>query len=370
MSTPERYSEASSAAGPLRRWRAVGLVVVFGGLLLAGSFGAAKKTAAPVASPPPAAGDKIAWAAAVAYVDVPGGIRYLYPVQPGEVKMVVQEDVPLKKGGLVLKVDDELARVQEEQARVALQSAEKRVQEAELQLEQHKRTVEMQEAAIGVARSKRSVAVEQHKKINRIVNIDKASGRPEDVAIAKKMIDEAEAGVKAEEVKLELIKSKRRSLVYMAESAKLDVQANAAQLQKAKLVVRQCEVHAPCAGKVLRSGVSVGEVLGPSPKQPILWFCPDGERIVRAEVEQEFATRVKKGQKVTIEADTLSKDPLTATGTVRSISDWAATRRSTVQEPMQFNDVRTIEVVIALDGEAKEISSRIGLRVRVKAVEE
>ena len=37
--------------------------------------------------------------------------------------------------------------------------------------------------------------------------------------------------------------------------------------------------------------VDPGEVFGPQSRQPALLFCPDKPRIVRAEVEQEFAAR-------------------------------------------------------------------------------
>jgi multidrug resistance efflux pump len=358
-----------SAAEPLRRWRTVGLFVILGVLLLLGTgIGAAKKTAAPAADPT-APGEKIAWAAAVAYVDVPGGVRYLFPEQPGRVTFVADEDKLLKKDAVVLRVDDEMAKVQVEQARLAVEAAKKRVEEAALQLEQHQRSVEMQEAAVEVAKSKRDVAQEQFTKTDRMVNVEKGSGRPEDVIIAKRAVDAAEAGVKAEEAQLALVKSKKKSILHAKESAELDVKAQEVQLRKADLVVRQCQVRAPCLGKVLRSAVSVGEVLGPTSKQPILWFCPDSDRIIRAEVEQEFAWRIEPGQKVEIEADTLGK-PRRAQGTVKSVSDWSAPRRSTLQEPMQFNDVRTVEALIILDAAAqKEVATRIGLRVRVKATE-
>jgi hypothetical protein len=45
------------------------------------------------------------------------------------------------------------------------------------------------------------------------------------------------------------------------------------------------------------------------------------------------------------------------------ISDWYTHRRSIVQEPLQFNDVRTLECIIQIDPHAQ--MPKIGQRVRV-----
>ena len=50
-------------------------------------------------------------------------------------------------------------------------------------------------------------------------------------------------------------------------------------------------------------------------------------------------------------------------GTVTHVSDWYTQRRSTLLEPMQFNDVRTLEVIIR--PEKGKDPLRIGQRVRV-----
>lgn len=51
-------------------------------------------------------------------------------------------------------------------------------------------------------------------------------------------------------------------------------------------------------------------------------------------------------------------------GKVRHVSGWFTQRRSIIQEPKQFNDVRTLECVIAL--EPGQPSLRIGQRLRVR----
>ena len=111
----------------------------------------------------------------------------------------------------------------------------------------------------------------------------------------------------------------------------------------------------------MRLQVGVGEWLGSVPKQSAVQFLPAGPRIVRAEVEQEFANRVSVGQAAEVHDD--SKAGPTWRGKVARMSDWYTHRRSIVQEPLQFNDVRTLECIIQLDAHAQ--MPKIGQRVRV-----
>jgi hypothetical protein len=90
-------------------------------------------------------------------------------------------------------------------------------------------------------------------------------------------------------------------------------------------------------------------------------FCPKGERLIRAEVEQEFAGQVTVGQTALVEDDTGTG--ATWTGKVLRVSDWFTHRRSILQEPLQFNDVRTLECLIAVAHGQPPL--RIGQRVRV-----
>jgi multidrug resistance efflux pump len=145
------------------------------------------------------------------------------------------------------------------------------------------------------------------------------------------------------------------------ELAQRDVDAKREQLKKAEYGLKECTVCAPVKGKVLRSQLSVGQVLGPSPTQPVVLFCPALPYVVRAEVEQEFAGRVQEGQKALIQDDATGGGSWT--GRVKSISGWYSHRRSMLLEPLQFNDVRTLECIITLDPGQPEL--RIGQRVRV-----
>jgi hypothetical protein len=50
---------------------------------------------------------------------------------------------------------------------------------------------------------------------------------------------------------------------------------------------------------------------------------------------------------------------------VQEVSDWFTHRRSIIQEPFQFNDVRTLQCIIAVTEEPEGQKLRIGQRMRV-----
>ncbi len=100
-------------------------------------------------------------------------------------------------------------------------------------------------------------------------------------------------------------------------------------------------------------------MLGSQPKQPAIQFAIEEPQIVRAEVEQEFIGRVAVGQPVVVEDESNSARLLARQSGARLQLDHPS-RRSVMQEPMQFNDVRTVETLMTLD--AGQPPLRIGQR--------
>jgi HlyD family secretion protein len=118
---------------------------------------------------------------------------------------------------------------------------------------------------------------------------------------------------------------------------------------------------APEAGTVLRVFVNPGETAGPDAKVPAIQFCPNGKRIIRAEVLQEWASLIEKGQKVLIEDE--ARGGIKWHGTVSQVSDWITQKREVMLEPFMVNDVRTLECLIDVAPGGPPL--RIGQRVRV-----
>jgi multidrug resistance efflux pump len=94
-------------------------------------------------------------------------------------------------------------------------------------------------------------------------------------------------------------------------------------------------------------------------------FLPDGPLVVRADLEQEFLGRVKEGMKATVRDDARADSP-TWTGKVIRVGQVVARKKTILLEPGEMNDVRTVECVVALDGNPDGLL--VGQRMRVRLV--
>jgi multidrug resistance efflux pump len=190
----------------------------------------------------------------------------------------------------------------------------------------------------------------------RLLEINQANS--EDVAAAAYQVKETEALETAEQRKLAELRLTDPNLEIQA--AKTNVAVMTARLQQAEDALEDCQVKAPQDGTVLRILAGRGDVVGGSGKSGVILFAAAGPRVVRAEVEQEFARRVQSGQTARIFDDADAGQSWT--GKVVRVSDWYTQRRAVLQEAPQVFDVRTVEVLIALDpGQAQP---RLGLRVQ------
>jgi multidrug resistance efflux pump len=299
-------------------------------------------------------------AVAVGHVDVEHGVTPISAVQPGRVvKVQAQEGKAVEADAPLFVLDETIARSEVDAAKAALESARLQEKQARTLAAQHRQTVNAQRQAVAAAQADVDTARVLHDKAKR--RFDSGSGvvSSEDVKAAESLVKKAEAGLQGEKDKLAGLEALNPDLAV--DLAVKDAEAKKALLQKAEKVLKEHTVRAPFAGTPLRVLVSEGEVLGPTARQPALFFCPNVPRIVRAEVEQEFAARVAVGQTALIQDDATGGGEWK--GKVERISDWYSQRRSILLEPLQFNDVRTLECIIRLD--PGQPALRIGQRVRV-----
>jgi multidrug resistance efflux pump len=292
------------------------------------------------------------------YVDVEQGLTSLYPTLPGRVVEVFKkEGEEVEAGTPLFRVDDALAQLRLREAKVALAAAEAQLAQARTLPVQHQKQIEAKKAQVEAARQDVEAARAQHDKAHRFFEKNLASA--EEDRAAEALLHKAEAGLRGHEADLAALSATDPKVaVTLAEQ---NVAAKRVDVEKGELAVRECTVSAPTKGSIMRLSVGQGEVLGPMPRQPALLFCSKAPRIVRAEVEQEFAEHVAVGQAAAIQDDATSTGSWT--GKVVRLSDWYAHRRSILLEPMQYNDVRTLECIIELAPNQPPL--RIGQRVRV-----
>jgi multidrug resistance efflux pump len=295
------------------------------------------------------------------HVDIENGVTPLYPLQPGEVVDIPAKEDPdhatVKKGDVLLRLDDRAARYVVRLAQQDLKAAQLQLTDARKLPARHVIELDQQAQAIE-AKAQQLEAARQLRDYKQKL-LQSKIGADEEVRAADAQVKQAEAAKRAEEQKLKELKLIDPQISI--DRAEVDVAAKQIRLEQAEHALDMYTLKAPVAGKVLRVLVSVGETLSTQPKQPAIQFCANLPRIVRAEVEQEWAGRVAVGQAAVIQDDA-SAGKLWH-GKVVRMSDWFTQRRSILMEPLQLNDVRTLECIVQLDDDPNP--PRIGQRVRV-----
>jgi multidrug resistance efflux pump len=293
------------------------------------------------------------------YVDVDNGIIALHPQQPGRVKDVwVKEGDEVKEGDLLLSMENDVQRARLRAANADLDAARKELADAQAQLPKDRDDdIAIQKKKIKVAQLDYDAAKSE---LDAFVN--SATGEPSKKQLEnyQKKLDAALATVEVQKAILKKIED--TDVIGPVERLKDKVKAKQAHADEAQRAFFECDVYAPANGMILRLFATAGESLPAQPRQPAIQFCPGTPRIIRTEILQEFADQVHEGQFAVIVDDTRAAAKWK--GKVQRVSPWFAARRSVLQEPFQYNDVRTLECIVSLDPGGPPV--RIGQRMRVK----
>ncbi len=294
------------------------------------------------------------------YADLEQGVTPLYPLQPGRVvKVFVHDGDEVDADAPLFALDARAAQDQIDEAEADLSGAKLQLDQAHKLPEQHEMELDAQRQAVDARKQEAAAAHAKADQARRLNQSETKAVSDEDARAAEDQAKAADAAAAGEEAKLRLLDLDDPTIgVRRAEN---EVTAKEAQLRKAQLGLSECTVRAPVKGRVERVQVGVGEALGPTPQAPALMFAADGPRIIRTEVEQEWAEHVALNQTASVQ-DFSGNGP-TWHGRVTRISDWYTHRRSILMEPLQFNDVRTLECIVTLDPGQPPL--RIGQRVRV-----
>ncbi len=293
------------------------------------------------------------------YVDLPLGAQALFPLQPGRVVEVpVHEGEEVAKGTLLLKLDDGPIRSRLTEAEAGLAVAQLQLDRARKLPEQHQTRIALQRDAIEVMRYRLAAA---RKTVTRKQGLaDRNLLDATELAISEDHVHELEALERSEQKRLaELNREDPREDVLRAEK---EVTIAQARVDQARFALNDCTLKAPQRGTPLRILVGPGDVLTGQARQPAILFAADEPMVIRAEVEQEFIGRVAEGMPVRVEDEFDANR--TWPGKVERVAKWLTQRRSVLNEPAGFNDVRTVECLIRLDSPEKSL--RLGQRVRVR----
>ncbi|HYV36511.1 MAG TPA: biotin/lipoyl-binding protein [Gemmataceae bacterium] len=343
-----------------RYWWLMGIVLLLGTMASAGWV--LNQPATGTGTGNGAKQDPINGVVGLGFVDVEDGITFLHPLQSGRVTaVIVAEGDTVKEGDLILTVDNGVQKANLQAAEAELNAAKRALEDADGQaMKKWHAEIDRQKAGLDAARHALGIA-EQELEVAK-----KGYEQPEyksvsiqQYEIAKKNVAAKKAVVRGHQAALEQVEYSSPQATI--EQARELVKAKQAQYEKASIAFQECDLYAPADGIILRLFATPGEVMSSQPRQAAVQFCSSKPRIIRAEILQEWAHKIQKGQIALVEDDT--RNGIQWKGKVDRVSDWFTQRRSILQEPFQYNDVRTLECIIVLEPGGSTV--RIGQRVRV-----
>ncbi len=252
-------------------------------------------------------------------VDAPQGVGRVdapsFPALSGAtvIAVYVVPGQEVKVGDALLKFDDSMFLPKLDQAEAALNGAKGEAERAKVQKEMLSKGIELQKLAIKKAESDLHFAKEAYERgreaYEAILATDKMRSDEEkdrarrhnlELLRGEQLIASAKFAVEKEQKDLAVLQSKPVDVDVQMAAAK--IAAATAAIAEAKAVIELATVKARSAGVVERLIAHPGRTFGPATREPALYIVPSGTRIVRAEVEAEFAHKVhdKVGRTVTI----------------------------------------------------------------------
>lgn len=255
-------------------------------------------------------------ATAPGWVDVTGGLRRLGVGAPGIVTDVpVSEDDSVSGGAVLLRLDDRDERLEQEAANV------------EVARERRKHST----LADALARAREAAS--------RLAPLVAQQSEPADeLRRARATVADLES---------------RRKL------AELAVHAAELRAALARRRVEEREVRAPSRGKVLRLVAHPGDAV--SPGVPLVWFAPEGPRVVRAELDERFFGRVRAGMRAEVRPE--YDDTRVYTAAVLRVADLVGPVRGLPEVHPAARDDRVVECVLALGASDLRIGQRVLVRI-------
>ena len=146
--------------------------------------------------------------------------------------------------------------------------------------------------------------------------------------------------------------------------AQKGIELRQSQVDQAREAKSRCTLTAPQDGIVLQLQAQVGTQYGQQTQSPAVIFAPNTTRIVRAEIDQEYAGRVSLNSMASIQGEG-NVGPIWQ-GKVTRIGDWFLKPRTDGGPDLLSgnSDRRVLEAIITLDKDAPTMP-RLGQRMRV-----
>lgn len=249
------------------------------------------------------------------------------------------------------------------------------VRKAKELLNQHTTSIEAQKLAIVVAKDKVDRTLKGYQLYER--NVRKLNAQESETRIKELLANDSEFFKIETAWRTAVLELQKENTVLAAMEktdanvgvaiAEAEVRRVEALVDKARTAIEMCTVRTKIPGTIERVNFGPGAMIGISTRTPAVILVPAGSRIVRAEIEADFAHRIgrdKIGKTVTIYDNTDPK--ITYKGKVDRIGDTFLPKRSS-SESMVSNDTLVIEAMIVVENANPPgiPPLRVGQKVRV-----
>jgi len=300
---------------------------------------------------------------AIGLVDTEFSTYMLVPGAVGDVlEVFVKDGQHVSKDTPLLRLDSRLAELNVKQAKYGVEAAETRLAEAEEGIKKWESLRDAKMAEIEARRLEKLGKEEELKKAKQLLD-GKVADTSSEIKAGTYKIQALEQAIVAEEKALKAIEHDKPD--HKLTLAKQNLQSAKTTLEQAQIGVEKCILRAPASGTVVQASAHVGDKFGPNLSLPAFQFRPDGDIIVRADIDPEFATQVQMGQKATIH-DSANSGRVWR-GKVTFVADAFLPRRESggrIPNPLQPQQENVLEFRVTLDA-GQTPAPFIGQKVRV-----
>ena len=184
----------------------------------------------------------------------------------------------------------------------------------------------------------------------------KGSGSEQNVAQAQRRLNEANDRLQRE--RLAFAAAQAKPGLPSPSRAESMVSAGRAEVAIAEAILDKTRIRAPVPGTVLQQNAKLGEMVAPSPEQPLVVIGDVGSMRVKAEVDEADVAKIRIGQKAFVRSQSYPGREFE--GTVVKVAPTLAPPRIGQRGPRRATDVEVIEVTIDIEGQVPLLT---GMRV-------
>jgi HlyD family secretion protein len=332
------------------------VVAALGGYLLSGGSFYGKSTPAATATTATTTDEQ--WVAAAPGRVEPGSGEFRLGAavigKVADVPVKVKDDV--EEGELLIRLDDEEAR-----ATLAAAEAEEGL---------HRRERDAQPATAGrqdVTKGEDGVYSAEREVTGARFELDAAlaarrhnEATPQQLSEARKRLQKAEERVDRE--RLAYAQAQAKNNLPSPNQFESALTASRAKVALAATQLDKTRIRAPKKGTVLELNAKQGEIVAPSPDQPLAVVGDMSLLQVKAELDDGSADKIEKGRKAFVTSINFPNKRFE--GTVKEISPTMASPRINPRGPLRASDIQVLEITIELDPKDSDVSKLLpGMRV-------